>query len=61
MTMTQDRPNPMRELLQQQMGLDAFALDGEAAAVDDSWLDERRAVVVVKPKAAPKPVAPLVR
>lgn len=44
-----DRPNPIRELLQQQMGLDAYALDGDAAALDDSWLDESRVDVLLRP------------
>lgn len=44
--MTTDRPNPMRELLHQQLGIDSFALDGEALPLEASWQDEPRREVL---------------
>ena len=34
--------NPMRDLLQQQLGIDAFALDGSETQVVESWQDKPR-------------------
>lgn len=51
--MTTDRPNPMRELLHQQLGIDSFALDGEALPLEASWQDEpRREVPATAPATA---------
>lgn len=49
-----DRPNPMRELLHQQLGIDAFALDGEPGALEGSWQDEPRAEPLVRLSERPK-------
>lgn len=32
-------PNPLHELLHQQVGIDSFALDGNAAVVIEPWQD----------------------
>jgi hypothetical protein len=40
---TNQRSNPMRELLRQEMGIDAFALDGDAGVLVEAWSDRPRA------------------
>lgn len=35
-------PNPMQALLRRHLGVDAFALDGDATEVQDNWLDKPR-------------------
>lgn len=39
---TSSAPNPMRELLEQHMGIDAFSLDGSDTVMQDSWSDAPR-------------------
>ncbi|HLF16310.1 MAG TPA: hypothetical protein VI796_02625 [Candidatus Thermoplasmatota archaeon] len=38
----QSKTNPMRDLLQQQLGIDAFALDGDDTVLVESWQDRER-------------------
>jgi len=33
--------NPMHELLRQTLGIDAFALDGDEATVEEPWQERR--------------------
>jgi hypothetical protein len=35
-------PNPIQIVLRRQMGVDAFALDGDSTDVPDSWQDQPR-------------------
>lgn len=35
-------PHPLHEVLRQQVGLDSYAIDGDATAIKESW-DERPA------------------
>jgi hypothetical protein len=44
--------NPIRDLLHEQMGIDAFALDGDQAEPKEVWQERKRVVFVVPP---PKP------
>lgn len=37
-------PNPMQALLRRQLGMDAFALDGDESPMPDSWADRPRKV-----------------
>ncbi|MHB8633384.1 MAG: hypothetical protein ACYDBQ_05360 [Thermoplasmatota archaeon] len=41
-------PNPMRDVLHRQLGVDAFCLDGDAAILDETWQDEPRATLRAK-------------
>jgi hypothetical protein len=38
--------NPMQSLLRRHLGVDAFALDGDATEVQDNWLDKPRKVKI---------------
>lgn len=41
-------PNhPMQEVLRREMGIDAFALDGDDTQLGDEWQDRRRAPAAV--------------
>lgn len=43
--------NPMRELLKEELGIDAFALDGDASPLQETWEDRpnrRRAQPIVQ-------------
>ena len=33
------RPNPLQEVLRQQVGLDSFAIDGDDTAIIEPWTD----------------------
>lgn len=35
-------PNPMQALLRRHLGVDSFALDGDATDVQDRWTDQPR-------------------
>jgi hypothetical protein len=37
-------PNPIQAVLRNQMGVDAFALDGDETEVAEAWQDRRRTV-----------------
>lgn len=49
--------NPMQELLRRQMGMDAFALDGDDTDIPDPWQPKPSGVRAVAPAIAP-PSAP---
>ena len=46
--------NPFRELLEQQMGIDAFSLDGNDTEVQDRWSDAPRDPAVRVTMRAPR-------
>ncbi|HET6399118.1 MAG TPA: hypothetical protein VFH47_06160 [Candidatus Thermoplasmatota archaeon] len=40
--MSRDRPNPMHELLRQELGIDAFAVDGQTVELAEAWSERPR-------------------
>ncbi len=52
-----DKPgNPMQDLLRRQLGIDAFALDGDERTQDDAWSDR---TATAHSDDAPRTQAPL--
>ena len=44
MAMVQHTPNPIQAVIREQLGVDAFALDGDDTEVADAWLDRKRTI-----------------
>jgi hypothetical protein len=40
--MSRDRPNPMHELLRQELGIDAFPMDGQTVELAEAWSERPR-------------------
>jgi hypothetical protein len=50
---TPTAPNPVQTILRRQMGIDAFALDGEDEELWETWADHPRGKTAKRPPAAP--------